>query len=276
MSGDKRHNPSKRRLEKAKNEEGRYCKSSVITGCCVIVSIFLTLFHSASNFWLENKMLLEYRGSMLLLHTWDCARLLGQVVVSCCLVPLLVGALVAIGVEAAQACFRLPAPKLRMQLSKNFSLVLLWENMQQAFPKFGIALMWSFLFLGILFIYVFSLREEVLAILFLQYSGDLELLGEFFSLLPLAILFLLVTYAALDYALERRRFLKSLAMSDQDLRDEYKEREGDPNAKYARKMIWQEWAILDMERRIRRSRCVVVEKNHSLSQEAQRATGAGP
>lgn len=276
MGGEKRHNPSKRRLDKAMREEGRYCKSSVVTGSCVLISVFLATAFSIRHFWLENKMLLEYQGSMLLLQAHESMVLLGQAILWCCAIPLGVGAVAAFCAEVAQASFRLPSPKLRVDFSRSFSMRNFREGLQRAFPRFGVSTLWSSIFLGILLMYLLSLAMDLLPMLFRVPEHDVPGIVEELSLLPFAIVLLFVLYAGIDYAMEYRRFMKSLAMSDEDLREEHKESEGDPQAKYMRKMLWQEWAIMDMERRIRRSRCVIVEKNSPGSVNASHAQGAGP
>jgi len=68
----------------------------------------------------------------------------------------------------------------------------------------------------------------------------------------------LLFFAAVGYSLARWRFYKGLRMSLQELKDEHKDEEGDPHAKASRKHEHKILLMSEIEKRIRRSKVVVV------------------
>lgn len=70
----------------------------------------------------------------------------------------------------------------------------------------------------------------------------------------------LLIIGAVAYALARWRFYKQLKMSLQEVRDEYKEDEGDPHTKSARKHEHRSLLFSEVEKRVKRSKVVVVRR----------------
>jgi type III secretion protein U len=70
----------------------------------------------------------------------------------------------------------------------------------------------------------------------------------------------LIIIAAVAYALARWRFYKQQMMSHQDLKDEYKEDEGDPHTKAHRKHEHRSMLFSEVEKRVKRSKVVVVRR----------------
>jgi flagellar biosynthesis protein FlhB len=70
----------------------------------------------------------------------------------------------------------------------------------------------------------------------------------------------LIGIAAVAYALARWRFFKQQKMSFQELKDEYKEDEGDPHAKAHRKQEHRALLFSEVEKRVKRSKVVVVRR----------------
>lgn len=68
----------------------------------------------------------------------------------------------------------------------------------------------------------------------------------------------LLLLAILGYSLARWRFYKELRMSLQELKDEHKDDEGDPHAKATRKHEHKILLMSEIERRVKRSKVVVV------------------
>lgn len=73
----------------------------------------------------------------------------------------------------------------------------------------------------------------------------------------------LIVIAIVAYALARWRFYKQLRMSLQEVKDEHKEDEGDPHTKAARKHEHRALLFSEAEKRVRRSKVVVVRRYSS-------------
>jgi flagellar biosynthesis protein FlhB len=71
----------------------------------------------------------------------------------------------------------------------------------------------------------------------------------------------LMLFAVVGYSLARWRFYKGLRMSLQELKDEHKDEEGDPHAKASRKHEHKMLLMSEIEKRIKRSKVVVVRKS---------------
>jgi flagellar biosynthesis protein FlhB len=67
-------------------------------------------------------------------------------------------------------------------------------------------------------------------------------------------------YAVLAYWCVRWRYLREHRMSHEELREEYKESEGDPHRRAAQRHEHQAMAMAEIERRVRRSKVIIIRK----------------
>jgi flagellar biosynthetic protein FlhB len=70
-----------------------------------------------------------------------------------------------------------------------------------------------------------------------QTSGGIALLGSLLSMLAA----ILLVFALLDWTLNRWQFLRDMRMSKREIKDEHKEREGDPRIKAKLRELRMEW-----------------------------------
>jgi flagellar biosynthesis protein FlhB len=70
----------------------------------------------------------------------------------------------------------------------------------------------------------------------------------------------LTVIAAVSYAISWWNFMRQYRMSLQEMKDEHKEDEGDPHAKAARKHEHKMLLFAEIEKRVRRSKVVVVSR----------------
>jgi len=68
--------------------------------------------------------------------------------------------------------------------------------------------------------------------------------------------------AVLDAAWQRHSFMKKMRMSRRDIRDEYKQNEGDPHVKQQRKQVHQEWSQRNAAQAARQADVLVVNPTH--------------
>jgi flagellar biosynthesis protein FlhB len=73
--------------------------------------------------------------------------------------------------------------------------------------------------------------------------------------------FALLVIAVVAYALARWRFYKQLKMSLQEVKDEHRQDEGDPHSKAARKHEHRALLFSEVEKRVKRSKVVVVRRS---------------
>lgn len=94
-------------------------------------------------------------------------------------------------------------------------------------------------------------------------GGMSQVLGVYWSLIRKVMIVggvCLTGIAIASYALARWKFFRQLRMSLQELKDEYKEDEGDPHAKSARKHEHRALLFAEIEQRIKRSKVVIVSR----------------
>lgn len=259
MSGEKRHEPSQKRLEKALRE-GRSCKSQILTQSFVVSTCFVCTFLICKFILVRNKILLEY----VLTSGFDQPLKLAGYAAGAVALVVLVGlgsaVLAGLTLEFCQVGFRVNAGQAGLKLSRLDPLQGLsniWRQIVQSWQmllRFAVFLM--------VFIWLLRRLSAVMPGLLFAAPGRIwEVFGsQFFALSGAAGLALLLS-GALEYILNRRQFMQELRMTDQEMREEQKEDQGDPMVRAMRRAQHEALARQDLVRRIRSSRVVVVEKN---------------
>jgi len=69
-------------------------------------------------------------------------------------------------------------------------------------------------------------------------------------------------FAAADWALQRHRRTKRLMMTKQEVKDEYRESEGDPHIKSQRRRLHRQLAMASLKKGVRTARVVLVNPTH--------------
>jgi type III secretion protein U len=257
---EKTEKPSARRLRDARRK-GQIPRSRLLSSSAVTLGGLLgfTAFAPEGFERLQEwtaQLLLEPRSSGAWEEAlWMLARLSG---------PALGGALVAsLGVSVAMVGFELNpehvAPKLERinpvaGLKRLFSVRSLVE-VAKALGVMGVvtALVWN---------EVEDAGPDALRAVWLDGAEGLrQLVGR---LAPLAtrIAWVLLALGVGDYALARRRHLKDLMMTREEVKREYKESEGDPHHKAQRKALHRQFAQGGQARGVQKATAVVVNPTH--------------
>ena len=74
---------------------------------------------------------------------------------------------------------------------------------------------------------------------------------------------LLVLIAVVAYSIVRWKFFRELRMSLQELKDEFKEDEGDPHARAARKQEHRALLFSEVEKRVKSAKVVIVRRRRT-------------
>jgi type III secretion protein U len=257
---EKTEKPSARRLRDARRK-GQIPRSRLLSSSAVTLGGLLGFTAFAPEGFERLKewtaqLLLEPRSSGAWEEAlWMLARLSG---------PALGGALVAsVGVSVAMVGFELNpehvAPKLERinpaaGLKRLFSVRSLVE-VAKALAVMGVvtALVWN---------EVEEAGPDALRAVWLDGAEGLrQLVGR---LAPLAtrIAWVLLALGVGDYALARRRHLKDLMMTREEVKREYKESEGDPHHKAQRKALHRQFAQGGQARGVQKATAVVVNPTH--------------
>ncbi|MCP5053658.1 MAG: flagellar biosynthesis protein FlhB [bacterium] len=115
------------------------------------------------------------------------------------------------------------------------------------------------------FIGYYTIASDVPAILSLPSKplGDiLDLMAKVFIKLSFNIILFLLILAVLDYLWQKHQYTKKLKMSKQDLKDEFKQAEGDPKVKGKQKQIQFKWAMQRMMQEVPEADVVITNPTH--------------
>lgn len=253
MVSEKQHAPSRKKLEKAR-QEGLTARSAAVSKAAALASVFIFSFKLLPLCWVELRMLLEYCSSTPQGGLADCLKrslwLLGRISG----VSLTVIALVAVLVEFSQVGIRFEVSLLTIRSSRLNA----FSGMRRILS--GIRDSW----VQLMFVAILAIGAGVIVAhqLPATISGILAGDRRFFFLVILAQVLIagVLLHACVDFILKRRRFRRDQSMSTRDVRDECKESEGDPQIRQVRRLLHEELALTELVARVKQARVIVVER----------------
>jgi flagellar biosynthetic protein FlhB len=177
--------------------------------------------------------------------------------------------LVAFLVELVQSgAFRIVSENLRIKWEKVFFLAEIPKGLKKilmsAEALFELAK--SILKVAVIFAIAYlSIRSDIPAILQLPKTPLMNILitmGRVFLKLAFSITVFLLLLSVLDYLWQRYRYMNKLKMSKQDVKDEFKQAEGDPQVKSRQKRIQFQWAMRRMMAEVPEADVVITNPTH--------------
>ena len=257
---EKTEQPSAKRLREARRK-GQIPRSRLLSSSVVTLGGLLGLTASApTGFaqlkeWTARLMLHQEPTGALREAVWLMALLVG---------PALGGALLAsLAVSVATVGFELNAehvtPKLERinpaeGLKKLFSVRPLIE--------LGKALLVTLVVVWLVWSAAVDAGPDVLRTAWLEGALGLEHIVGRFGPLTIRLACVLVLLGVGDYALARRRHVKDLMMTREEVKREHKESEGDPHHKSQRKALHRQLAAGGPARGVQKASVVVVNPTH--------------
>ncbi|RDU71334.1 flagellar biosynthesis protein FlhB [Helicobacter aurati] len=264
---EKTHAPSQRKIEKAR-EEGSIAKSPDLVGFAgLIVGLFLLFI--IFPFWVHNLQLLYIECTKLFridftINNIFTLSITTFKVVFLCVLPFFLALIIAgiIG-NVAQfgflLSFKIIQPKLDkinpIKGAKNlFSLKKLLDGLMITL-KVGIAFtIGFFIFIGFL--------DEVAGISLAPLHEQLKWLYQKALILISSLLAVFLVMAIIDFLIKRYQYIKSLRMSKQELKDEFKQQEGNQEIKAKIRQIMMKNAMNKMMSAIPTANVVVTNPTH--------------
>lgn len=259
MSGEKRHPATLKKLEKARRE-GKVSKSQTFTLCFQVIGVSFGTFLAVQFFWSTPEILLKYKyswnvhGASEWFRTWmtRCLLTVGVAVGG--------GAVASIAGEFLQVGMLVSLKPLVPDVKRM--------NPSQAIQRMGRGVLESWL-MGVKFIAILLATAVTLQMAFVkctQLLGASRVVIESSVFAPLkslgVVLFgVLLLLAGVEKLYRRYRFLKDQRMSDQELRMEHKDAEGDPHIRARQRSLRDEIAFSDLKKRVKRARVVIVKRN---------------
>ncbi len=257
MAEEKSLKPSKKKLAKLR-KEGKVLKSPLVTQTASFLGCLAGLYGYGVFAMERNKTLLEYCW----LHGYARPAACGSAVVSevlwASLATVLSAVLAAIIAEVWQVGFRvepaLTAPRMnRLDATQGLRKVFGGVKGTAGMLLRALLLLLTFSWLLLeawprIVRSFFVVRSEVPSLLMLPWHfvlcGGVALL----------------VCALAEYAGRYRAFYREASMSHQEMRQEYKDDEGDPHVRAQRRQMHESLLMQEMVKRVRRSNVIVVEK----------------
>lgn len=272
--GEKTEEPTSKKLEDAR-KEGQVAKSKEIGNAFGILALFLILkiyIGSMGTRFLElfsavygqiPSISTLYSGNLPIaaLQVLIKSMMLQMIIIAA---PIfLVGVVVAFACDVAQVKWR-PTSK---PMQPKFSKLNPMKGFARIFsPGSLVELLKSVLKLAVIGYMVYSYLKGRIGQIFLLYDISIgqaiELIGDVVIELGIRIAAVYMIIAMLDYAYQKYKFKQDMKMTKQEVKDEYKNQEGDPQVKGKQKQRMREASMRRMMQQLPEADVVITNPTH--------------
>ena len=252
---DKQFPPSIKRLNRAR-KEGKIVKSRMVSSAVSWWACFLVILYCLT--WVRNGTLIQWVGE----RFWSPELAITKALwlgfsVSLLIVGVLASAGLAVGLFQTKLLF---SPTLLLKGFQQYQPGAWFGKIKDSCTDTALGLVRGL-------IIALTLLPVFLKLLKLSPSSfegiTSAALDEIISMVKSVCIrggSALFVIAGVAYLLARWKFYKQHRMSMQELKDEYKEDEGDPHVKSHRKMEHRAMLFAEVEKRVKRSKVVVVRR----------------
>ncbi len=273
-SDDKTEEPTDKKLDDAR-DEGQVAKSREVANCVSLLALFLVL-----KFWTQNignqfinVFQVIYReiphfvtfpeGEMPVLETRIAFRQLMYFVLMIVLPILLVALITTVLSDLLQVRWHPTTKPMKPKLSKlnpisGFKRMFSANSMME--------LLKSIVKLGLILAITYSFVQDKALLLLSFYDRPLiqsiGLIGELVTDLGIRISAMYIVVAAGDFMYQKWKFHKDMKMTKQEVKDEYKNAEGDPQVKGKIKQRMQEASRRRMMQALPQADVVITNPTH--------------
>jgi type III secretion protein U len=263
MAEDKGFHPTPKKIAEARRK-GRVLKSQLLSQVAVLMAISGTILVLVRYSWVRNANLINYCFIEGYSNLESCSFAFLSELVLLVGGSLGAGAAVAVLVEAFQVGITVETDCVGL-------------DPERCNPVAGVGRLWSEFARGWRTVVQLALLAVVLGFVVSRIvaegitqlsAGGLgksliraEWLTASLTLVLTASAGVLLVLGAFEYLLNRRAFYRELSMSADEVRREHREEEGDPQVKGARRSLHEALAMQDLDRRVRKARVVIVERN---------------
>lgn len=237
QDSDKTEEPTEHKLQEAR-KKGQVMKSQEVISTCLLLATAGAMYAAGSSMVGRIRDLTIYVWKLIPTYNMvdrslssDIAYIMINILLV--LAPLLAaGFIMAIIANVAQIQFIFSTETLKPSLNKINPL----EGFKRIFSiKSVVELLKQVAKLGIIGYICYKVVGEALPQLknapTVPLMATLELVGVTVKSMVMKVLMGLVVIAGVDYVFQKKQFMKQMRMSMQDLKDEYKETEGNPQVK---------------------------------------------
>lgn len=266
--GEKTEKPSAKKLQDAR-KKGQVVKSSDVNNLILMVTSF-GLISAFGNILIED---IEGIMKYFFLNSYDITLInsnsntLFIMVISFCIklvififLPLMLMGIVS---NISQTGFLFTQESLKPKFDKLNPI----KGMKDMFSRRRFLNSLKNIFLLIIMSYMtysfaLSRKYDLMSLPYMLYQDSLKVLGDIVSNLVLQMLGLVAVIAIFDYAIQRFEFMKNLKMTKQELKEEYKQMEGDPFVKGKRRQKQRELTMSRMMSAVSESTVIITNPTH--------------
>lgn len=264
---EKTEQPTPKKLQDAR-EKGQVAKSREVTTCAVIVGLFI-------YFWLFFDDYLERLKYLVGISPTYYDTPFDQALVSCMKIVVQEFALLTIPIVVAAMAIATVAYLMQIGFLVSFEAVK--PDMGRINPVQGIKRIFSLnsllelvksivkiVLLGsIIYLIARQHIEEIIHIHDIGHDSAWIVFTAVLKKLAVAVSALFIVIAIIDFFFQKHLFVRKLKMSKEEIRREYKDREGDPYLKQQRKRLQMEMVNDDMAAKIKEATVVLAKSTET-------------
>lgn len=236
--GDKTEEPTPHRLKQAR-DKGQIAKSKEITTAFLLLSSYMLLRYWGESIWRElSQMMQIIFGQIPFAYEFDMAFIVNVLIIALRALLLALGPIFAVGflvaflAEAMQTGFVTALEPLSPKLDKINPLA----GLKRMFSMQGLVeLLKSIIKIMIIFwITWVAIKDDIQYVISLINSEPFQSLaigGGIAYKIAIRVGIFYMFIAVLDYFYKRWEYIKGLKMTKQEIKEEYKQLEGDPHIK---------------------------------------------
>ncbi len=262
---DKTEEPTPKKLEDAK-KEGNVSKSMEVTGAAILTfgSMYILFFSSFST--LEIKKMMLY-----------CFNFIGQEIDSTVLYSLSINVTMTL-IKSLSPLFILVILLAMVSNWMQFGMIAvpLKFDLQKLNPLKGLKNLFSLkkaiealkltaklcVIVLVMVVLVLLTAEDILAMMNQATPKIIESMIDLTAYFLAAILLIIIIFAIMDFYFSRHYYMKSLKMSKQEIKDEFKNMEGDPQVKGRIRRIQMQMAQKRMMQDVPEADVIITNPTH--------------
>lgn len=264
---EKTEEATSKKLEDAR-KEGNVAKSQEVSGALTLIISFLLILSLSG--YIKDKVLNFYKYIFLQMHQELNIQVLYQIAIKTIyeVVTMILPIALAIMVSGVAANV--------MQFGFNFTTKPIMPNFGKLNPIKGLKNLLSFkkliegvkillkTFLVFVIIYVLftGFLDEMGKVMLFSISGQLNWLERKLIIIFAIVILLFIVFAGLDYMFIKYNYAKNLRMSKQEVKDEFKQMEGDPRVKSRIRQIQMQAARKRMMQDVASADVVITNPTH--------------
>jgi flagellar biosynthesis protein FlhB len=260
MSQEKSHQPTDKKIKDAR-DKGQVAVSQVPHQVCGLLALGALLPLIGLRLWLNSAALIECGLTAGLDSLAGCTGIIRSFIQELVLLPLVLLAGTQTLVGLFQTGWNLSFHSLKLDPAK-LSPVAGFQRIWKALQWFPFELL-KFFFTAVFVLLLLMLAAAQLSAgLGLTDNGALELAGQVLRLNVLGIVLVLIPVLVADVFVQRYKQRQELRMTHQEVREEYKNSEGDPFMKARRSALHQSISREAMVERIKKAKVILVARDN--------------